>query len=659
MNRLEYADLFQCEAHEYLDVLNRCALRLEKEPQNKESLQEAFRAVHSLKGMAGTMGYRQVTKITHCLENFMEDLKSGAVEANPEVMDVLFEAVDLLQAVLINPEELSSQQIEEAREVLKKINRIQPSLQAEDQSTAESFPGVDLRLSETEKEAIRLAKDKKMSLHVVEVTLVEHAPLKSVRVYMLLQKLAAHGEIMAAAPKLQDLEDENFDRHFKLVVAAEHPLGGKALDELSSITDVEKVQLLPWEDSLLESGPARAPAGQEAGAEGIIHHDITEKMVRVETAKLDELVNLVGEMVVVRTRVLQLGKGHSEELDSLLDQLKSSITNLQDTAMKLRMVPVKQVFDRFPRMVRDISRSRGKEVRLLINGEQTELDRTIINRLSDPLVHLLRNAIDHGIEPAAEREACGKNPEGSILLQAYHEGNNVVILVEDDGAGMDPEVIKQSALKKGIIRPEEAARMPEQELLHLIFYSGFSTSLEVTDISGRGVGMDVVKSSIEALHGTIQVKSVRSKMTRFTLRLPLTLAIINSLLVKSSGQVLAIPIEVIRENIFLGASQIKTIRGCKVINLRGEVLSLYHLGELLGFIQSREELSGYPVVIVEAGGEKAGLIVEQLIGQQEIIIKPLGSYLKGLTGIAGATILGDGSISLIVDVPGLISSGGE
>ena len=325
--------------------------------------------------------------------------------------------------------------------------------------------------------------------------------------------------------------------------------------------------------------------------------------------------------------------------------------------MKLRMVPVKQVFDRFPRMVRDISRSRGKEVRLTISGEQTELDRTIINRLSDPLVHLLRNAIDHGIEPAAEREAQGKDPEGSILLQAYHEGNHIVIVVEDDGAGIDLEAIKKSALQKGIICQEEAALMSEQELLDLIFCSGFSTSTRVTDISGRGVGLDAVKSSIEALHGTIQVKSVFSRMTRFTLRLPLTLSIINSLLVKSSGQILAIPIEVIQENIVLDNSEIKTIRGCKVINLRGEVLSLYHLGERLGFIQNIEELSGYPVVIVEAGGEKAGLIVEQLIGQQEIMIKPLSPALKGLAGIAGATILGDGSISLIVDIPELLNVG--
>ncbi len=655
MNRLEYADLFQCEANEYLGILNRCALRLEKEPGHGESLQEAFRAVHSLKGMAGTMGYRQVMHITHYLENMLEDLRSGSIAATPGIMDILFEAVDLLQTVLANPET----ECKEVEKVLSKINLIRPLSHSGDEHVEMNRSGPEAVFSETEKEAIRAAGEDGKTLQQVAVTLVSDAPLKSVRVYMLLQKLAGHGEILATFPGLQLLEKEDFDRCFKVVLAVPQPLAQPVLRELTAITDVEKVELLPWDNRLLASSPGPEQADAGKGVTASLHQDIVEKMVRVETAKLDELVNLVGEMVVARTRILQLGKGYSEELDSLLDQLKRSITDLQETVMKVRMVPVKQVFDRFPRMVRDISRSRGKDVYLSIKGQQTELDRTIINRLSDPLVHLLRNAIDHGIEPAGERRAVGKNPEGSIILQAHHEGNHVVIVVEDDGAGIDPEVIRRGALQKGIIRQEEAAAMSEQELLQLIFWSGFSTSAEITDISGRGVGMDVVKSSVEALRGTIQIKSILSRMTRFTLRLPLTLSIINSLLVKSSGQILAIPVEAIRENIFLHTSEIKRIRGRKVINLRNEVIPLHHLGRSLGFREEVKEPPGYPVVIVEAGGEKAGLIVERLIGQQEIMIKPLNSALGDLAGIAGATILGDGSISLIVNVFDLLSSGGE
>ncbi|HHX87533.1 MAG TPA: chemotaxis protein CheA [Firmicutes bacterium] len=656
MNRLEYADLFQSEAGEYLQILNRCALQLEEEPQDKQSLQEAFRAVHSLKGMAGTMGYRQIMEIAHYLENLLEELKSGSIEPSPLTMDLLFEAVDLLQTALINPEQAAPLETKQAKQIINKIKGIQSYTVESGKAVVNRFPEVEVRLDEAEKEAVRLALQNKKYIYAVRVTLADHTPLKSVRVYMVLRKLEVNGDIIATAPALQDLEDENFDRYFQVILSAHQPPGKKLLKELLSVTDVENVELLPWEEkNIIELTPDRLPSGLTKEREGIALRGLTDKMVRVETSKLDQLMNLVGEMVVARTRILELGRGHSEELDNLLDQLKRSINNLQDTSMELRMVPVKQVFDRFPRMVRDISRSRMKKVRLLISGEQTELDRSIVNRLSDPLVHLIRNAIDHGIEPEAERKARGKSPEGSILLKAYHEGNHIVILVEDDGAGIDPQLIKSTAIDKGIISREEASHLSEQELLNLIFYSGFSTSSKVTDVSGRGVGMDVVKASIEALHGSIQIESRPLKMTRFTLRLPLTLAIIKSLLVNSAGQTLAIPVEVIRENIFLEVDQVKTIRGSKVINLRGEVICLHNLSELLGFSNNGYSGSaGFPVVIVEAGGKKAGLIVEKLIGQQEIMIKPLGEYLKGLTGIAGATILGDGRVTLILDVLNLL-----
>ncbi len=656
MDRLEYVDLFQSEAGEYLQILNQCALQLEQEPSNTQSLQEAFRAVHSLKGMAGTMGYRQITEITHCLENLLEELKSGAVDPSPSTMDVLFEAVDMLQGALINPEQAASRDIDQAERIVHKIKYICGIPGEAGKSAASCSLEVENRLDETEKETIRLAKENNKHIYAVKITLAAHAPLKSVRAYMVLRKLQVCGEIVAAAPSLQDLEDENFDRYFQVIIATPQPLNSSLRGELLNVTDVDEVEMASWEEvNLPELTPGRLLAGSNTDGGVAARQGLVEKMVRVETTKLDQLVNLVGEMVVARTRVLELGRGHSEELDSLLDQLKRSINNLQETSMKLRMVPIKQVFDRFPRMVRDISRSRGKKVRLQICGEQTELDRSIVNRLSDPLVHLIRNAIDHGIEPEIERKACGKNPEGTISLQAYHEGNHIVILVQDDGAGIDPQVIKSTAIDKGIISREESSRLSEMEVLSLIFLSGFSTSSEVTDISGRGVGMDVVKTSIESLHGSIQISSRRSEMTRFTLRLPLTLAIIKSLLVKTAGQVLAIPIEVINENIFLEPCQVKTIRESKVINLRGDVICLHCLSKLLGFSDnSCSESSGFPVVIVEAGGKKAGLIVEELIGQQEIMIKPLGHYLRGLNGIAGATILGDGRVTLIVDVLSLL-----
>ncbi|NMA91934.1 MAG: chemotaxis protein CheA [Firmicutes bacterium] len=652
----EYIDIFQAEAGEYLQILNRCALRLEEKPTDRESLQEAFRVVHSLKGMAGTMGYQNIMKITHCLENILEELQAGAIVPNPSTMDIIFEGVDLLQGALQNPDQEEPRELEQAEELTLKIKEICSTATDDHGPASGPFPRPLLRLDETEKETIRLAKEKDQLIYVVAVTLKPHAPLKSVRAYMVLRCLESYGEIVATAPSEQDLEDENFNHFFQVVLAAGQPLGLGLREELLNITDVEEASYTPWEElKAAETAvkPGSDPANREGG--GAFHQGLVEKMVRVETAKLDQLVNLVGEMVVARTRVLELGRGHSEELDHLLEQLTQSITNLQETSMKLRMVPIKQVFDRFPRMVRDISRSRGKRVRLQITGEQTELDRSIVNRLADPLVHLIRNAIDHGIEPETEREARGKNREGTILLQAFHEGNNIVIQVEDDGAGIDPEVIKRKAIDKGVISPEAAAGLTGQGVLNLIFASGLSTSSAVTDVSGRGVGMDAVKTSIEALHGSIQIESRLSEMTRFTLRLPLTLAIINSLLVKSARQVLAIPIEGIRENVMLEPSQVKSVQENKVVNLRGEVICLHRLSRLLGFPDhDNSEPSAFPVVIVEAGGKKAGLIVEELIGQQEIMIKSLGHYLKGLKGIAGATILGDGRVTLIVDVVSLL-----
>jgi two-component system chemotaxis sensor kinase CheA len=460
------------------------------------------------------------------------------------------------------------------------------------------------------------------------------------------------------------------------------------------ITDVESVEVSTWaeeqsaEDSsgeIKESAPVvpgtdtvDTPAEDDTTGEGVRESDkpvgkavgsqadeqsqvakAVDKMVRVETQKLDDLVNLVGEMVVARTRITEIGRGFSEDLDNSIDQLKRSITNLQDTAMGLRMVPIKQVFERFPRMVRDLCRGKGKKVQLYISGEETELDRSIINRLSDPLVHLLRNSFDHGIETPEERTNKGKNEEGSIYLSACHEGNQVVIMVEDDGAGINPDKVGEIAVQKGVISKAELNQLTDEDKINLIFFNGFSTSAEITDVSGRGVGMDAVRNSIESLHGTVEVFSEINVMTRFVLRLPLTLAIIKTLLVKSLDQFYAIPVEIIKENVYLDRSEIKSIKGNPVVNLRGDVIPLYSLSGLLGFGHSDLPEGECSVVIVEAASKKAGFVVDELVGQQEIMIKSLGSYLKGLKGIAGATVLGDGRVTLIIDVAGLLSEGRE
>ena len=696
MDVSQYAELFQAEAGEYMQVLNQCLLNLERDPQDREELLEAFRVAHSLKGMAGTMGYHHVTDIAHGLENFMEGFKTGEQEPCPDLLDILFEAVDLLQLSLEHPEESPPEDVEKWNALQVKMNNYkeQGSVVLPVEETGGETVADQITLGVMDREILRQAEEKGQMPTRVTITLKREALMKSVRVYMIFKVLEELSEVVTSSPPMADLEEEKFEQSFHVLLVPHENNTAAVQEKAMQITDVESVEVSTWaeeqsaEDSsgeIKESAPVvpgtdtvDTPAEDDTTGEGVRESDkpvgkavgsqadeqsqvakAVDKMVRVETQKLDDLVNLVGEMVVARTRITEIGRGFSEDLDNSIDQLKRSITNLQDTAMGLRMVPIKQVFERFPRMVRDLCRGKGKKVQLYISGEETELDRSIINRLSDPLVHLLRNSFDHGIETPEERTNKGKNEEGSIYLSACHEGNQVVIMVEDDGAGINPDKVGEIAVQKGVISKAELNQLTDEDKINLIFFNGFSTSAEITDVSGRGVGMDAVRNSIESLHGTVEVFSEINVMTRFVLRLPLTLAIIKTLLVKSLDQFYAIPVEIIKENVYLDRSEIKSIKGNPVVNLRGDVIPLYSLSGLLGFGHSDLPEGECSVVIVEAASKKAGFVVDELVGQQEIMIKSLGSYLKGLKGIAGATVLGDGRVTLIIDVAGLLSEGRE
>ena len=693
MDVSQYAELFLAEAGEYMQVLNQCLLSLESDPNSREELLEAFRVAHSLKGMAGTMGYRHVTDIAHGLENFMEGFKTGEQEPSADLLDILFEAVDLLQLSLEHPEESPPEDVEKWQALQTKMNNFKANAEALPKEEGAEPAGAALAIGAMDAEILRQADQKGQCPSQVTVILKKEALMKSVRVYMIFKILEELCEVVTTLPSMADLEEEKFEQSFHLLLIPHTDKAAEIKEKLMKVSDVEEVKVAPWSaDSVLLQASSQDPESASAPpkdkstalssearatepAAGRVETEdkslaqavpkqsqvakAVDKMVRVETQKLDDLVNLVGEMVVARTRLTEIGRGFSEDLDDSIDQLKRSITNLQDTAMGLRMVPIKQVFERFPRMVRDLGRGKGKKVQLLISGEETELDRSIINRLSDPLVHLLRNAFDHGIETPEERSNKGKNEEGTIYLSACHEGNQVVITVEDDGAGMDPDVIGEIAVKKGAITKAELSQMSKEDKINLIFFNGFSTSSEVTDVSGRGVGMDAVRNSIESLHGTIEVFSEIGVMTRFVLRLPLTLAIIKTLLVESLDQYYAIPVEVIKENVYIDSADIKSIKNSPVINLRGDVIPLYPLSALLGFGNADLNEEECSVVIVEAAGKKAGFVVDDFVGQQEIMIKSLGGFLKGLRGIAGATVLGDGRVTLIIDVAALLSEGRE
>lgn len=667
VDTLEYKEIFQAEAAEYMQILNNCLLDLEKAPANKEPVFEAFRMVHSLKGMSATMGYRQVADIAHGLENFLQELKSEAFNPTAEVLDLVFETADLLQTSLDQPEESNPDDDEKIKNLLAKMQALQA--RKEDigiigcYTESEEGTAVNSALNETEKEIIRQAETNGQAPYLFSVTLKENTMMKSVRSYQALKILEEKGEIIFCKPSRNHLEDEEFDHFFQVGFISNNGITPSELEQsIAKVNDIEEVIATALckaddqnqEETAVKAEPGEMPDQKIKSNNGEAKKDSpaasADKSVRVETQKLDELVNLVGEMVVARTQISEVGSGFSASLDHIIDQLKRSITNLQDAAMSLRMVPIKQVFDRFPRMVRDLCRESKKDIQLIISGESTELDRNIINQLSDPLVHLLRNAADHGIEDPKTREAAGKDARGTIYLSAHHEGSKVIITVEDDGAGINRERITAKAIERGLISKEEAAEMSDQEVFGLIFQSGFSTAEKISDVSGRGVGMDVVRKSIEGLHGTIELDSKLGLLSRVIIKIPLTLAIIKTLMVKAKEQVYAIPMELVCENICFEKESLKTIRGKLVANLREEVIPLHQLQELLGYGKSETEKAKNNTVIVEAGGKKVGFMVDEFMGQQEIMIKSIAEYCSNTSGISGATILGDGTVSLIIDV---------
>lgn len=711
----EYRDLFLAEANEYLQNLNRCLLEMEKKPQ-KEQLTEMFRAAHSLKGMAGTMGYDLISGLTHEMESMLDQLRSGEATVEKEFTGLLFDTVDLVQLLVDNLENQNnfSAEVKALEKKLQDWGKREglrkglPQMEMDDEQEAEKSTVGEKQIAweglvnEFEKEMLKDAVSRGEKIYQVYICLRPGSLLKSVRAFLVLKNIEKQGEVIKTLPSMHELEEETFDREIFLLITGK-PDVAALKESLGKIAEVENVGIVEialqgeqkagevilggvpdrktpamHQEAVNEETALSLQAGSTALAlkesdneSGDTPEDISqvikkarssssrsaEKTIRVETAKLDNLVNLVGELIINRTRVIELGKKIGDELlDDSLEQLERITAELQGAVMALRMVPIKQVFDRFPRMVRDLSVEKQKEIELIISGEETELDRTLVNQIGDPLVHLLRNAVDHGLEVSKERISNGKDPVGKIYLEAHHEGSHVVVSVEDDGRGIDPEAVKAKALEKNIITAEEMDKIGLEESLRLIFRNGFSTSREVTDISGRGVGMDVVKNSIEAINGTVEVKSKPGRGCRFMLRLPLTLAIIRTLMVESAGEVYAIPIEAVRENLYIEPRDIKTIQGDKVITLREEVLPLCCLKEMLGMGRF-EEGDIYPVVVVQAGDKKAGFIVDKLLGQQEIVIKSLSKFVNDIKGIAGATVLGDGRVTLILDVAGLLEEG--
>lgn len=675
MDLNQYMGMFLEESREHLETLNRCVLELESEPNNLVVLDEIFRSAHTIKGMSATMGFTAIAELTHEMENVLDLLRKGSLKPTEEIINTIFKCVDTLEQLVENVSNGDETPLD-VKSLQNKLN-----LLAKGETVAADEPNESVKnesqidLADHEVNVISKAQNQGMQAYEVKVCLRENCLLKSARAYMAMSALDELGEVIKSVPPVDDLEKENFDFSFQAVIVTDADTA-KIEQTLLAISEVDNVDIVARDFAncakvcdkvIIEPQNEQRPLkndhkeNKEHDA-AAFHQNAPDKKlksgqsVRVDIEKLDSLLNLVGELVINKTRLEQIGLTHRlTDLVETIEQMDRVTTDLQAVVMKVRMVPVGQVFNRFPRMVRDLSKELNKEINLIIQGEETELDRTVIDEIGDPLVHLLRNAIDHGIEHPEERQSKGKNPVGEIRLIARHEGNNVIIMVEDDGKGIDPDVIRRKAVEKNLITQAEAEKLDNNDAVRLVFLPGFSTAETVTDVSGRGVGMDAVKNKIESLGGMVDVETKINAGSRFKIRLPLTLAIIQALLVNVCEEIYAIPLGSIDSTISIIQDDIKTIQNQEVILLRGQIIPIIRLSSVLGCQQenqdSQEELF---IVIVHMGDNKAGIIVDNLIGQQEIVIKSLGKLLAGIKVIAGATILGNGQVALILDIGSLL-----
>ncbi|HHT04667.1 MAG TPA: chemotaxis protein CheA [Hydrogenispora sp.] len=658
MDVSQYLNVFMDECQEHLQSLNQSLLALEQDPENTEILNSIFRAAHTLKGASATMGFNKMSNVTHAMEDVLSLLRQHELTVNAEIVNALFEALDLLEVLAQGITEGREEDIEIAG-IIQNLQKFstKEAMATETEQTSERRRNLQLRYLPAEIEQIKKAAEEGFNQYHLHIYLQEDCLLKGARAFMILRELEAHGEIIRTIPSAKELEDERFDTDFIIGISSKKPLEF-LVRFLEKMLDVEKVEgeALAADDLLVErrGGTTKAATNEATPQKGASTKPPSNvsPTVRVDIRKLDDLMNLVGELVITRSRLEQLSSEQGDQiLEETVEQLTRLTMDLRDQVLKTRMVPVDHVFSRFPRLVRDLTKETGKEVQLQISGAETELDRTVIDEIVDPLVHIIRNSIDHGIEAPEVRTAAGKSLPGVVELKAYQAGNNVVIEIVDDGAGVNREKVKARALERGIVSVDDLENMDDEEIMNLIFLPGFSTSDKVTDISGRGVGMDVVKTQISNLGGVVELASEEGKGTKFTIRLPLTLAIIQTLIVQLGNEVFAIPSTLIDQTISVAQKDIKYVRNREVTLYRGELIPLIRLQEYLGVEEAKNSsLEELDVVVVSNGERRIGFVVDTLVRQQDVVIKSLGAYLGSIPGIAGATILGDGKIALILDL---------
>lgn len=698
MDVSQYLEIFIDESNEHLQSLSDQLMILEKEPDNSDTINEIFRAAHSLKGMAGTMGYKRMQNLTHDMENVFSEVRNGNMKVTSDLVDVLFQCLDALETYVNNIQETQDEGTDDNEPIIKALNEFiatengakseEKKEEAKEEKKEEAQDNGDIVLADFEKHAVNEALAKSMHAYVIKVAVDENCILKAARAFLVFKNLEGHGDVIKSQPSVQDIEDEKFDFEFSIVVVTDEDFD-TIIGHIKSVSEIKDAQgreiTTPF---TIETSVEELKQEEEAKKQEEVKKEVaksTEKApatssknkpaaktpakpakpvghtVRVDIEKLDVLMNLVSELIIAKNGLVSASASEESENNTInqsfneqIEYLERVTTNLHESVMKVRMMPIESVVSKFPRMIRDLSKKLNKKMELYMSGEDTELDRTVIDEIGDPLMHLLRNSADHGLESAEVRKERGKNEVGSIFLDAYQDGNNVVIEVRDDGNGIDIEKVKNKAIEKGTITQEQAEVMSDKEIVDLLFRPSFSTSDKVTDVSGRGVGLDVVKSKIEALGGDVEVKTKYGEGSIFIIRLPLTLAIIQALMVKLGDEKYAISLGSIQTIEDIPVTDIKYVHAEEVINLRGNVIPLIRLRDVLDVPGEAQEQDTITVVIVTKGDKQAGLVVDSLIGQMEIVIKSLGKYININKMISGATILGDGSVALIIDANTLV-----
>lgn len=692
MDVSQYLEIFLDETTEHLQNLNTQILTLEQEPENMDTINEIFRAAHSLKGMAGTMGYKRMQTLTHDMENVFSEVRNGNIKVKANMIDLLFQCLDALEEYTNNIRETGDEGTNDNEPLIKLLNEElgkkdekpagEPKKEEKAPEGGDKRKWLNIKLDSTDVMVITEARKQGNFVYGATVYVQESCLLKAARAFLVFKAVEEVGEIIVSSPSAQDIEDERFELDFSLIVISDKPVD-KLIAAISNVSEIAEVLAEPIDLSKMpgsEEGksaapeqkkeeqkavPAKAAAAATAPAAdkktGVAKQaggkPIVNRTVRVDIEKLDVLMNLVSELIIAKNSLVAASNAQKSASDKAqnnvneqIEYLESVTTSLHESVMKVRMVPIESVVSKFPRMIRDLTKKLDKKMELYMSGEETELDRTVVDEIGDPLMHLLRNSADHGIESAEVRAERGKPEVGSIWLDAYQDGNNVVIEVRDDGNGIDTEVVKNKAISRGTITPEQAAGMSEKEIIDLLFLPSFSTSEKVTDVSGRGVGLDVVKSKIEALSGEVEVKSVLGVGSTWIIRLPLTLAIIQALMVVIGGEKYAISLGSIQTIEDIPTDEIRLIQNKEVIHLRGNVIPLIRMDKELDTVSTKGPDENMTILIVKKGDKLAGLVVDELLGQQEIVIKSMGKYIDNKCRlISGATILGDGEVALILD----------